>query len=134
LIASRFSVASVNDGSTAGQHDYDIWNAGLGWNDADKARWPDLLTLTWESPQSLSSARVFTVDNATNSAAGYGLRDFDVQALVEGSWETVAEVRDNTAGTVESSFAPVTTTGLRLRITDTNDHGYSRVVEFEADG
>ncbi|WP_029137658.1 glycosyl hydrolase [Nakamurella lactea] len=131
---SKFSVAAVNDGSIAGQHDYAVWNAGNGWNDADKATWPDTLTLTWSEPVTLTQARVFTVDNGTNPASGYGLRDYDVQALVDGSWSTLAQVRGNTDGTVVSDFPPVTTGALRLLITDSNDHGYSRVVEFEARG
>jgi hypothetical protein len=129
---SKFSVAAVNDGSTVGQQDYAVWNAGNGWNDANKADWPDILTLTWTAPVTLSRATVYTVDNGTNPAATYGLRDYDVQALVDGTWTTVAQVRGNTVGTVTSDFPTLTTTGLRLLITDTNDHGYSRVVEFEA--
>jgi hypothetical protein len=41
-------------------------------------------------------------------------------------------VSGNVAGTVTSSFDPVTTTALRLSITDSNDHAYSRVIEFAA--
>lgn len=129
---SKFHVSAVNDGSTAGQGDYAIWNAGNGWNDATRTVWPDLLTLSWDAPVTLSRAVTFTVDNGTNSAATHGIRDYEVQALVEGAWTTVAQVRGSVAGTVESTFAPVTTTGLRLRITDTNDHAYSRVVELQA--
>jgi alpha-L-rhamnosidase len=128
---SKFSVASVNDGSIAGQSDYAIWNAGNGWNDATKAVWPDTLTLTWEQPVTLRQATVYTVDNGTNPAATYGLRDYDVQADLDGTWTTIAQVRGSTAAIVTSDFPAVTTTALRLRITDTNDHGYSRVVEFE---
>lgn len=131
---SKFSVAAVNDGSLTGQHDYDIWNAGFGWNDADRATWPDTLTLTWDAPQRISSARVHTVDNGTNPASGYGLRDYDVQAFVGGEWRTVASVRDSTEATTDVSFPAVTTTRLRLLVTDTNDHAYSRVVELEARG
>lgn len=129
---SRFSVSAINDGSIAGQSDYAVWNAGNGWNDANKATWPDDVALTWDAPVTLSRVRAFTVDNGTNSAAEYGLRDYDIQALLDGKWATVTEVRGNVDATVESTFAPVTTTALRLRITDTNDHGYSRVVELEA--
>lgn len=131
---SKFSVASVNDGSIAGQSDYAIWNAGNGWNDANKSVWPDTLTLTWNDPVTLKQATVYTVDNATNPAKTYGLRDYDVQALVDGSWTTLAQVRGSTQGTVVSDFPAVTTSALRLLVTDSNDHGYSRVVEFQARG
>ncbi|MGH1562556.1 glycosyl hydrolase [Mumia sp. DW29H23] len=130
---ANFRVSTVNDGSVAGQSDYAVWNAGNGWNDATRAAWPDTLTLTWTSPVSLSRAVVRTVDNGTNPVATFGLRDYDVQALVDGEWVTVDEVRDNTErATLESRFDRVRATALRLSITDTNDHAYSRVVELEA--
>src|SRR5690606_37052679 len=71
---SRFNVETVNDGYTQAQTDYSIWNAGNGWNDATSGVWPDTLTLTWPEPVTLSKARVFTVDNTTNSAPTHGLR------------------------------------------------------------
>jgi hypothetical protein len=65
-------------------------------------------------------------------ASANGLRDYDVLVLLDGAWTSAASVRGNTAGTIESTFAPVRTSALRLVITDSNDHGYSRVVELEA--
>jgi len=77
---------------------------------------------------------VLTIDAPEQPASGYGLRDYDVEALVGGSWQVVASVRGNTAGTVDSAFEPVTTAALRLKTLDSNDHAYSRVIEFEAYG
>jgi len=51
--------------------------------------------------------------------------------LVHGAWTTVASVRGNTLRTITSGFPPVTTSAVRLLITDSNDDGYSRVVELE---
>lgn len=124
----------TNDGQVAAQTDYATWNAGAGWNDGDKGMWPDTLTAGWVSPVTLSRAVVYTLDAPNAPAATNGLRDYDVQALVDGAWTTVAGVRGATTGTITSSFAPVTTTALRLLITDSNDHGYSRVVELEGFG
>jgi alpha-L-rhamnosidase len=129
---SGWDPARTNDGDTSGQSDYSVWNAGGGWNDGTSKAWPDTLTATWSTPQTLARATVYTVDSTHNPAATYGLRDYDVQALVDGSWTTLASVRANTEGTVESRFPAVTTTGLRLVITDSNDHTYSRVVELAA--
>jgi len=75
---------------------------------------------------------VYTLDSARYRAADWGLRDYDVQALVGGAWTTVASVRGNTLGTVDSTFPQVSTIAVRLLIIDSNDHTYSRVVELEA--
>lgn len=121
----------TNDGQVSAQSDYAAWNAGAGWNDADKGVWPDTLTAGWLAPVTLSRIVVHTLDAPTSAAADVGLRDYDVQALVDGGWTTVASVRGNTAGTITSTFPSVRTTSVRLHITDSNDHGYSRVVEIE---
>jgi alpha-L-rhamnosidase len=85
----------------------------------------------WPAPVTLSRIDVLTLDAPGQPASVNGLRDYDVQVLVDGAWTSVASVRGNTAGTIESTFPPVRTSALRLLITDSNDHGYSRVVELE---
>jgi alpha-L-rhamnosidase len=130
--AQPWSPADTNDGRVAAQTDYSLWNAGDGWNDATRGVWPDTLTATWERPVMLGSIRVLTIDTPEQSALGYGLRDYDVEALVDGSWRVVASVRGNTSGTVESAFEPVETAAVRLKTLDSNDHAYSRVIELEA--
>ena len=122
------TAATANDGIT----DSTLWDSNQGWNDNDIRTWPDTLTATWDQPVTLSSAVVYTLGSAEYPAATFGIRDYDVQALVDGQWQTVAQVAGNTAATITSTFAPVTTTALRLDITDTNDHAYSRVIELEA--
>ena len=128
---SGWNPARTNDGQTAAQADYTLWNDGAGWNDNDKGFWPDTLTAMWPAPVTLSRIDVLTLDAPSQPASANGLRDYDVQVLLDGAWTSVASVRGNTAGTIESTFAPVRTSALRLLITDSNDHGYSRVVELE---
>ena len=119
----------TNDGVT----DSAWWHNGVGgWNDGTGTQFPDWLAARWSHPVPLRRVVVYTLDSDRYPAAANGLRDYDVQVLVGGDWRTVARVRDNTAGTVESRFDEVRTAGLRLWITDTNDHGYSRVVELAA--
>jgi alpha-L-rhamnosidase len=129
---SGWDPARTNDGQTAAQTDYSLWNSGEGWNDGTSKAWPDTLTATWSQPETVGHVRVLTLDTSNQPAANYGLRDYDVQALVDGTWTTVGSVRGNTAATIDTSFAPVDASALRLVITDSNDHTYSRVVEFEA--
>jgi alpha-L-rhamnosidase len=75
--------------------------------------------------------RVLTLDSPKSPASKTGLRDFDVEALVDGGWRTVTAVRGNTTGTVERTFDPVRATALRVVVQDSNDHNYSRVIELE---
>jgi alpha-L-rhamnosidase len=125
---SGSSPAWANDGGT----DSGVWLNGTGgWNDDTAGAFPDTLTATWDEPQSIGRVKVFTLDSAKYPAAKTGVRDFDVQARVGGTWTTVASVTGSTAGTVEKTFTPVSATALRLLVHDSNDHNYSRVIELE---
>ncbi|BCJ30333.1 alpha-L-rhamnosidase [Actinocatenispora sera] len=120
----------TNDGRT----DSAYWHNGVGgWNDGTSKQFPDTLTARWSHPVSVRRVVVYTLDSVQYPASRYGLRDYDVQvAVADGGWRTVASVRGNTAGHVESTFPAVWTSAVRLSISDTNDHGYSRVLELEA--
>jgi hypothetical protein len=119
----------TNDGVT----DSAYWHNGVGgWNDGTSKQFPDTLTARWSHPVPLRRVVVYTLDSVQYPASRYGLRDYDVQVADGDGWRTVASVRGNTAGQVESAFPTVRTTALRLSVTDTNDHGYSRVLELAA--
>lgn len=92
----------------------------------------DALTATWSNPVTLSRVRLFTLDSAQYPAERVGVRDGTVEALVDGTWRPVATIASNTAGVLERTFAPVQATALRLVVTDSNDHTYSRILELEA--
>ncbi|MCP9948602.1 family 78 glycoside hydrolase catalytic domain [Actinomadura madurae] len=125
---SGSSPAWTNDGGT----DSGVWLNGTGgWNDDTAGAFPDTLTATWDEPRRIGRVKVFTLDSPKYPAAKTGVRDFDVQARVDGAWRTVASVTGSTAGTVEKTFAPVSATALRLLVHDSNDHNYSRVIELE---
>jgi alpha-L-rhamnosidase len=125
---SGSSPAWTNDGGT----DSGVWLNGVGgWNDDTAGDFPDTLTATWAEPRRIGRVKVFTLDGAAHPAARTGIRDFDVQAQVGGTWTTVATVTGSTAGTVEKTFAPVSASALRLVVHDSNDRNYSRVVELE---
>ncbi|MBM0224168.1 hypothetical protein [Micromonospora sp. ATA51] len=123
------SPSLANNGNT----DSEQWNNGAGgWNDGTAGEFPDSLTATWERPVRLGRVKVFTLDSRQYPAASWGLRDYEVQLQVDGVWQTAAEVRGNTAGVVESTFAATTASAVRIIVHDTNDHGYSRIMELEA--
>ncbi|PWR14619.1 hypothetical protein DKT69_15250 [Micromonospora sicca] len=118
-----FSAAKANDGDTSAAR----WDGGAGWNDGTFQSFPDTLTATWSRPVTLDRARLHTHPDAR-----YSLRDFDVQAFADGQWRTVASVRGNTAGRVDTTFAAISTTALRLVALGSNDGQFSRVIELEA--
>ncbi|WP_200215074.1 alpha-glucuronidase family glycosyl hydrolase [Micromonospora coerulea] len=123
------SPSLANNGNT----DSEQWNNGAGgWNDGTAGAFPDSLTANWERPVRLGRVKVLTLDSRQYPAASWGLRDYDVQLQVAGAWQTAAEVRGNTAGVVESTFSATTVSALRIVVHDTNDHGYSRIMELEA--
>ena len=103
-------------------------------HDGTAGAFPDTLTSTWQDPVRLSRVRVHTLNSATYPAGRYGLREYDVQVSVDGSWRTVATVRGNLAGTVESTFAAVDATALRVVVQNSNDASSSRIVELEGFG
>lgn len=120
----------VNDGQIQAQHGYALWNGGGGWNDDDKSIFSDTLTAAWDSPM-VGSVRVRTIDAPQQPADQYGVRDFEVLALVDGVWRMVGRVSGNMSATVDVLFPQVVAGALRLVVTASNDRGYSRVVELE---
>ena len=84
----ELSYAELDERSTRLAHA--LWDAGAGWNDNNNGVWPDTLTAMWSVPVTLSRVDVLTVGSPEVPAAAFGLRDYDVQALVDGSWSTVS--------------------------------------------
>jgi uncharacterized repeat protein (TIGR01451 family) len=89
---------------------------GLDWNQAawasadnDREHW---IELTFPKPTSVSRVSIYW--NAENNVT-YTSRDYQVQAWVNGAWQTVASVQDQPVMAVSThSFAPVTTEKLRV--------------------
>jgi hypothetical protein len=124
------SPANLGDGRT----DSAIWGGGGagGWNDDTAGAFPDTVTATWPHEISLSRVRVFTLDSAQYPASAWGVRDYDLLATVAGAEVTLAQVRGNVSGVVDTPFSSVTTSRLQVRILDSNSHDYSRLIEVEA--
>jgi hypothetical protein len=88
--------------------------------------------VTFAAPAEIGRVDVDTLDSQQYPAARYGLRDADVQVLVDGQWRTVGQIRDNAVGHRSVSFDPVTASAVRLSITASNSGDYSRVIELAA--
>ncbi|MFD8559605.1 discoidin domain-containing protein [Streptosporangium canum] len=95
---------------------------------------PTALTLdiALGEPRQISRVDLHTLDTERYPASSVGLRDWDVQARVDGQWRTVAQVRGNTAGMARSDFAPVTADAVRVSALASNGaNDYTRIIEIE---
>lgn len=118
-------------GGVDGNRDSDGWNTETGWNDGTRSVFPDHYGVPFIEPTPIDRIEVYTLDSEREPAATHGLRDWDLEVRVDGEWQVVDEVRGNEVGHVVSSFDAVTADAVRIVITDSNDHTYSRVVELE---
>lgn len=116
-----YSPGRVNDGDTSttlgGFH---------SWANDGGVPLPQWVELSWSSPITTSRVELFTT-------SGYVLRDYDIQSWTGSAWVSLATVNFNTATHRTHTFAPVTTTRLRVLGRWGPDHqpGYIRVNEIE---
>jgi hypothetical protein len=121
-------------GAVDGDEDSEHWDTLTGWNDGTRAAFPDTYDVALSAPATVNRVELYTLDSTKYPARLNGLRDWDVQARVAGTWQTVAQVRGNTVGHVTSTFTPVQADAVRILCLDGNDHTYSRIVELEVYG
>ncbi|TDC79229.1 hypothetical protein E1283_03215 [Streptomyces hainanensis] len=126
----NFSVCGGVDGNTNQAQ----WDTHTGWNDGTPAVFPDTYGVRLPEERHVDEVETLTLDSASYPASRFGLRDWDVQVLDDGQWQTVAEVRGNTSGLVTTRFEPTTAEAVRLLIHNSNDARYSRVMELEVSG
>jgi hypothetical protein len=125
---ANYPACSIVDGDRSSSG----WAGGNGWNDATSRSWPDTVAVELGGARQISRVDLYTLDSERYPAARYGLRDWDVQARVAGQWQTVAQVRGNTTGAVQSGFAAVTADAVRIVALASNGaNDYTRIVEVE---
>ena len=136
--ASGFDASGTINGDRKGQS----WGSGGGWNDATPGAWPDWLEVDFAGAKTIDEVDVFSVqDNYTapeEPTAGmtftrYGLTAFTVQYWDGTQWLAVPNgvVVANALVWRPVTFAPITTTKIRILVTGTLD-SWSRVTEVEA--
>lgn len=131
VASGNYPACSVVDGDPTS----DDWAGGNGWNDGTSRGWPDTLEIALGGPQQVARVDLHTLNTERYPASTYGLRDWDVQARVDGQWQTVAEARGNTAGSARSDFAPVSADAIRIHTLASNGaNDYSRVTEVQVFG
>lgn len=118
-------------GGVDGNGDSAQWG-GSGWHDATRGVFPDTYGVDFAAPTTVGRIEVQTLDSARYPAAVMGIRDVDVRVRAGSTWTTVGEIRGNTQGLVSVTFTPVAVDAVQLVIHDSNDHGYSRIVELTA--
>ncbi|MGW1345156.1 galactose-binding domain-containing protein [Kribbella sp. NPDC002412] len=118
-------------GGVDGNADSEQWGAS-GWHDATKGVFPDTYGVDFVQPATVGRVVLQTLDSTRYPAAAMGIRDFDIRVRTAGAWTTVGEVRGNVQGRVTVTFPPQAVDAVQLVSHDSNDHGYSRIVELEA--
>jgi hypothetical protein len=113
-----------------------------GWNDGTRAAYPDTFELTFSAPQHIDEIDVFTLPNNWQSGApvtqdteatAEGILDFTVEYWDGSDWVLINAVTGNNKAWRQFLFAPVTTTRIRVVITNSRNN-WSRLVELEAWG
>ncbi|GAA1568025.1 discoidin domain-containing protein [Kribbella karoonensis] len=138
LLGEQAAASSTNGdmklcGGVDGNTDSEQWGAS-GWHDATKGVFPDTYGVDLVQPTTIRRIVLQTLDSRRYPAAVMGLRDFDVQvrATQGGPWTTVQEFRGNTTGRLTVTFEPMAVVAVQVVVHDSNDHGYSRIIELEA--
>ena len=136
--SSLFPPTAVNDGDRKGSN----WGSGGGWKDATYDSYADWVQIDFSGAKVVSEIDVFTVqDNYATpqeptelqAFTTYGIVDFEVQYWDGAQWTTVpgGSVSGNTKVWRKFTFAPISTTRIRVHVTDALA-SYSRISEIEA--
>lgn len=127
-VNANYPPCSIADGDSGSNG----WAGGNGWNDATARAWPDTVAIALGGAKQVSRVDLFTLNTERYPASVYGVRDWDVQVQSGGQWQTVAQVRGNTAGSARSDFTPVTADAVRIVALASNGaNDYTRIVEVE---
>jgi len=144
-VASASSTLSANypaSGANNGDRKGVSWGAGGGWNDGTPNTSPDWIEIDFNGSKTIDEIDVFSMqDNYTAPAdptptmtfTSWGLRAFEVQYWNGSAWVAAGSITNNNLVWRQFTFAPVTTTKIRVYITAALN-GYSRVIEVEAWG
>jgi hypothetical protein len=137
-ISAAFPVSAVNNNERAGVN----WGNGGGWNDATANTFPDTVSISFNGSKTIDRVVVYTLqDNYPNPVEPtdsmtftlYGITAFTVQARQGTKWITLATVAGNNLVKRTVTFAPFTTSQIRIRITAALA-SFSRLTEIEAWG
>ncbi|HEY8743846.1 MAG TPA: FAD-dependent oxidoreductase, partial [Chloroflexota bacterium] len=128
---SGFAAVNILSGVTR-----QVGEESNAWHSAPLASEPAWLELRWPRPQRLGSVQcvfdtgftrqlTLTMSDSHNArqvraAQPETVRDYRIEAEVDGMWQTLAEVRGNYQRRQVHDFAPLAATALRITVTATN--------------
>jgi hypothetical protein len=139
-LSANYPASAVTNGDRRGTS----WGAGGGWNDGTLNAGPDWIEVAFDGLKTIDEVNVFSLqDNysapseptPTMTFVSFGLRAFEVQFWNGTAWITIpgASVVNNNLVWRQFTFAPITTTRIRVFITGALN-GYARAIEVEAWG
>jgi hypothetical protein len=94
----------------------------LSWMDATPGQFPDWIEIKFPRPEKVSKVIVYPLQKS--------LKDYEVQAWLDGSWKTVDKVSGRNDDVINHEFSPVKTDRIRLFITGTNGPN-AQITEIE---
>lgn len=137
VTVSTRNAAFVNPQSVALDPLPPTWSWGpYGWNDNTPNQGEDVLSLIWPVPVTFTSVEVlgltadarYTYDPTVTSP--YALTTYDLIDMSSSTGHFIASVHNNTFAYVKTSFDAVTTTRLDIRVLDSVDHLWTRIVQM----
>ncbi len=135
---AAFPVSAINNNERAGLN----WGNGGGWNDATANAFPDTVQIAFNGSKTINRVVLYTLqDNYaspveptdTMTFSLYGITAFTVQGKQGNRWVTLASATGNNLVKRTVTFAPFTTSSIRIRVTSALA-SYSRITEIEAWG
>ncbi|MBO4512997.1 MAG: hypothetical protein J5746_09530 [Victivallales bacterium] len=100
----------VTDGVFVPENDTHYYQ--VTWHDNTPNKYPDWLMLNFRKPVHPSRAVIYPFKKT--------LKDFELQAFVNGQWKTLASVKDGKENKYELKLQPVESTQFRLFVTASN--------------
>ena len=82
------------------------------WHDNTPNKAPDWISLAFQKKVKVGRAVVYPYEKS--------LKDFEIQAWLNGAWKTVASQKNGNADSFELKFTPVESEKFRLFVTATN--------------
>lgn len=137
--SAAYAPSYAIDGTRAPYH----WDAGGVWNSVPvpSSGSPEILTVDFGASRTITEIDVITVRDSfydtspltlTETFSAYGNTDFTVEYWNGSSWINIATVTGNNKVWRQFTFAPLTTTKIRVRITGAVNA--ARIAELEAWG
>jgi hypothetical protein len=120
---ATFSASTVSGPLLLGEEDHGdaLPLIKTRWRDATRAQYPDWVEVRFPQPREIDTVVLRTFGEHVRGRNKEGIRSYELRcALPDGSWLTVATVKDNMKEWLVHQFPAVTTQAVRLVVTQAN--------------